>query len=298
MVTREHTQFEHHLMEREAAMAPNPEAYLQAVRKLKQQNEIVSDNITKMEAQEKEMQLEGGDSKQEAKVLSLQLVEAKDKLVAMAQLKQASEGGREELRLKVGQATKRVEQSEKALAEKEAEACALGLKLGELKLKPKSARIGCMDASEKEAEANALRVKVGELELELKSVGKGIVDANGSDAGSRFAVLQETLRETKGTGARLTEQLSVAREALRTTKWKSRGACEALQTALDEALPNADRLANKAGWEGVGSSGSVSADVCDGGPGSRAPHLAAVRATGEALLVQVGVQLKHAKTTL
>ena len=87
------------------------------------------------------------------------------------------------------------------------------MKLGELKLKLRSAMTGCMDASEKEAEANALRVKVGELELELKSVGKGIVDANGSGAGSRFAVLQETLRETKVTGAGLTGQLSVAREA-------------------------------------------------------------------------------------
>ena len=114
-MTREHTQFEYHLVEREAAMAPNLEAYLQAFMKLKQQNEIVSDNSTKMEAREKEMQLEGENSKQGAKVLSLLLVEAKDKLVAIAQLKQASEGGMKELRRKAGQATKRVEQSEKAL---------------------------------------------------------------------------------------------------------------------------------------------------------------------------------------
>ena len=202
----------------------------------------------------------------------------------------------EELGLKVGQATKRVEQGEKAVAEKEAEADALGVKVGELKLKLESARVGCMGASAKETEANALRVKVGQLEGELQAVGQGVVDVDGTDAGSRFAVLQETLRESKVTGARLTEQLSVAREALRSTKRKSREACEALQRTLDEALLKVARYTNQGGWGGVPSSGSVSTDVWDGEPGSRARHLAAIKATGEALLEQVGEQLKLAKT--
>ena len=170
------------------------------------------------------------------------------------------------------------------------------LRLGVAQATDKLAK-GVQAEAEKEDEASALRVKVGELELELKSVGSGIVDASEDDAGSRFAVLQETLRETKVTGARLTEQLSVAREALRTTKKKSREACEALQGPLDEAQLNIARLTNTGGWGGVEvkSSGSVSTEVWDGDPGSRAPHLAAIKATGESLLGQVGMQLKHAK---
>ena len=50
MVTREHAQFEHHLMEREAAMAPKLEEYLQSFVKLLQQNELVNANISRMEA--------------------------------------------------------------------------------------------------------------------------------------------------------------------------------------------------------------------------------------------------------
>ena len=172
----------------------------------------------------------------------------------------------EELRLKMGQATKQVEQSEKAVAEKEAEAEARGVKVKDLKLRLESARVGCMGASAKEAEANALRVMVGKLEGELKAVGQGVVDVDGTDAGSRFAVLQETLRESKVTGARLTEQLSGAREALRSTKKKSREACEALQKALDEALLKIARLTNQGGWGGAPPRGvlRVGLDRCLG----------------------------------
>ena len=75
MVTREHTQFEHHLMEREASMAPKLEVYLQSFMKLQKQNEVVSENITRMEARAKEMGEEGEASKHKIKMLALQLVE-------------------------------------------------------------------------------------------------------------------------------------------------------------------------------------------------------------------------------
>ena len=137
----------------------------------------------------------------------------------------------------------------------------------------------------------------GELELEIEAIGGDINDDDGEASETRFAVLKETLRETKATGARLTEQLSGARarEALRASnKRKSRQAAEALQEALEEAQGKLAVTAEEAA--GAKSSDSPSTEVWDGEPGPRGPHIAAIKETSKALLGQVALQLKQAKT--
>ena len=88
------------------------EAYLRAFVKLKQQNEVVSENITRMEAREKEMEDEGFASKKEVSDLTLQLAEARTKLVGMTELKEDLEESMGELRLEVAQAIAKVGQGE------------------------------------------------------------------------------------------------------------------------------------------------------------------------------------------
>ena len=119
MVTKEHTQFEHHLMEREAAMAPKLEEYLQSFVKLLQQNELVnlcqalptSELLfSRMGARVKEMGEKGVTSKHKSKMLDLQLVEAKEKLQAMTNLTTSLEDEVEGLKLELVQAADRVKQ--------------------------------------------------------------------------------------------------------------------------------------------------------------------------------------------
>ena len=266
MVTREHTgtQFEHHLMEREAAMAPKLDEYLQSFVKLQQQNETDKANISRTEPRVQEMADEGEASPHRAKMLDLrmQLVKAKEKLQAMVKLKASLEEDVEGLKLKV------------EMSATQARKCALA-------------------EAEKHAAVLSLRERVVQLDAEIEAIGGEINVDDGEATGTRFAVLKETLRDEKALGARLTKQLAGARESLCTSKRTPKEAYKALKLALEEAKAKVTEEAKRT--DEAKPSESASTEVWDGQPGTRAPHLAAIRDTGKALLEQVALQLERAK---
>ena len=177
-----------------------------AVLEAPEANEMANANITGMEARVTWIGEEGNASKHKAKILALRLVdreaEGKPPAMYMTKLKR------------------------KASLENEAEGLGLGL------VQANGRAEKCVQGEAKRHEgAICLRARVLEVELGIGAIAiRGdIVDDDGEATGTRPAVLKGPLRETNATGARLAEYLSGARAALRSTKRKPRGACEALR---------------------------------------------------------------------